>query len=306
MLHNDKTRFNSLNTKRNQDQSLKTIEPIQTKQQSLINFLYKKYSTKYNIKEENQRLKDEIANYAELMKSSVDLAGLDKIVENIFKMPRSSSLNEAGKSIVITDKGKEIAENIKRTNFLLNEGNKAAVKVERKRIESRDSLMSGASELSEYASNLGRKKDKDDRMNQIKTLMNKLGNKEEEVKLEGNEWSLLAEYNRIQFMKDKENRLVKKKEKQETLKKELDRQLHEKNIVKKKENEERALYGKMVIARVDEFKRQQMQNKLENFRKSVELKEDRDKYLEDDRIKKKHEFIQIRTKELEIGIIYLT
>ncbi len=306
MLHNDKTRFNSLNTKRNQDQSLKTIKPIQTKQQSLINFLYKKYSTKYNIKEENQRLKDEIANYAELMKSSVDLAGLDKIVENIFKMPRSSSLNEAGKSIVITDKGKEIAENIKRTNFLLNEGNKAAVKVERKRIESRDSLMSGASELSEYASNLGRKKDKDDRMNQIKTLMNKLGNKEEEVKLEGNEWSLLAEYNRIQFMKDKENRLVKKKEKQETLKKELDRQLHEKNIVKKKENEERALYGKMVIARVDEFKRQQMQNKLENFRKSVELKEDRDKYLEDDRIKKKHEFIQIRTKELEIGIIYLT
>jgi hypothetical protein len=302
MLHKDKTRFNSLNTKRNQDHSHKANILTQSKQHSLINFLYKKYSTKYNIKEDNQQLRHEIAKYAEHMKSSVELACLDKIVENMFKMPRSSSLNEVGKSIVKTDTGKELVENIKRTNFLLNEANKDAVKVEKKRIESRESRMSGASELSEYASHLGRKKDKDDRMNQIRTLMNKLGNKEEVVKLEGNEWSLLADYNKILFIKDKENRLMKKKEKQEILKKELDKQLQEKNIVKKKENEERALYGKMVIARVDEFKRIQIQNKLENFRKSVELKVDRDKFLEEDRMKKKHDFILSRSKELEIGI----
>ena len=136
MLHKDKTRFNSLNTKRNQDHSHKANILTQSKQHSLINFLYKKYSTKYNIKEDNQQLRHEIAKYAEHMKSSVELACLDKIVENMFKMPRSSSLNEVGKSIVKTDTGKELVENIKRTNFLLNEANKDAVKVEKKRIES--------------------------------------------------------------------------------------------------------------------------------------------------------------------------
>ena len=64
------------------------------------------------------------------------------------------------------------------------------------------------------------------------------------------------------------------------------------------------MYGKMVIARVDDFKRQQKLDKIENFRKSVELKETRDKLLEDDRIRKKQDLINIRTKEQEVGIIF--
>lgn len=306
MLYNYKSGFNSLIRKRNEDHSPKTNKLFETKQQSLVNFLYKKYSIKYNLKSENKDLRSEIANYTKHMDSSSDLANLDKIIANMFAMPRSSSLKETGKKIISTYNDNEIDKIVERNNINLIEEKKELVINEDRINQSRESLMSGASQLSQFASSIGRKKDQENRRNQIKSLVIKVNNKEgeEKLKLEGNEWSLLAEYNRIQFIKDKENISKMKKKKQEILKKELDIQLKEKNLFRKKEKEEREMYGKMVIARVDDFKRQQKLDKIENFRKSVELKETRDKLLEDDRIRKKQDLINIRTKEQEVGIIF--
>lgn len=288
--------------------SVRKPETIEKKQHSLVDYLYKKYAVKYNFKGVNSEVMKEIQNYSKNINSSADLKNLDKIIENLVGNKKSNSVeNSARNSVVLSniiispEVRKKVAIETKIEDPFLKLSQR-----EQKRGDSRDSRMSGASELSNYAATKDRKKDSSDKMNQINTLLKSQKKvNEEPIDIQGNEWSMVAQYNKHVAEKEKENQLRKSKETKLMIKIELEKQMNQKKMLRNQEMEEDLQLKSKIMQSVKQFEQEKQQNKLETLRKSKELKELRDKLLHDEKKRKQEEFSKEREKDLEISILCL-
>ena len=270
------------------------------KKDSLIDYLYKQYQKKYNIKGNNEMVKNEIVKYASKINSSSDVINLDKAIESLIKGRKTQSLDNNSKNKIIMNNIITSPENQK----LIISVDKGNVQSRERRVETRNSKMSGASDLSHYAASESRLKDKNDKMNLVDNILNKKVEKKEEVlDIHGNEWGLVAEYNKLLSEQDKLKRANKSIETKRKIKNELENQMHYKKMMKHKEIEENNKYDNIILNRVSEFITQEKEKKLENSKRSKELKITRDKLLDEDIKRKALYKYKENEKENEIGNI---
>lgn len=264
------------------------------KQSSLIEYLFKQYCKKYNLMGKNEMIRNEIIKYAEKINSSADLLTLDKIIEILIKNKKHQSLDNISKNntIVSLDNQKKQFNSVD-----LNQG-----RCGERQVETRHSKMSGASDLSHYAAEKGRLKDKNDKMNLIDNLLNnKVKTKEEILDIHGNEWGLVAQYNKMLADQEKISITNQKRENKMKIKTELEKQMNYKKRMNHIEAEENQNYDCLLMKKINDLKFQEKDKNIERIRRSHELKNVRDTLLEEGKKRKANDKSKEIEKEIEIS-----
>jgi hypothetical protein len=261
------------------------------KREKLKGLLITKFMKKYGIKNPERLLQDEISKFLEGEKlTDADLKRLD---EKLRKM-----LSE-----------KEANENLRRN---LTEGNQNGLansqtvvlpdlnKAETMSVHSRHSRMSGASHLSKYNEHRAHKDELED-LDFLSETASRRPLHRFDFSNEGDEWNAICLYNQKVFEEEKKLNKLKDMEVKKRTKDDLDNQIRQKLKRLNEEQIKNMEYDHILLAHTDYLNDLEKQKQMEMKAKVVREKENRDKQLKDEKVRKRLEQIKEKKYEKELG-----
>lgn len=261
------------------------------KREKLKGLLITKFMKKYGIKNPERLLQDEISKFLEGEKlTDADLKRLD---EKLRKM-----LSE-----------KDASEHLRRN---LTEGNENSLgnsqtvvlpdlnNAETMSVHSRHSRMSGASHLSKYNNNRAHKDELEDLDFLSETASRKPLHRFDFTN-EGDEWNAICLYNQKVFEEEKKLNKLKDMEVKKRTKDDLDNQIRQKLKRLNEEQIKNMEYDHILLAHTDYLNDLERGKQMEMKAKVVKEKENRDKQLKDEKVRKRLEQIKEKKYEKELG-----
>jgi len=287
-------------------QSQEKLIPIQ-RREKLKSLLIVKFMKKYGIKDSETILEEEISKFLRGEKlTDQDLKILDQKIHNIIQDNKNQEILKRNLTTSCHEDSIHKTESRDQDDVRLPEI-KDNISVCSK--QSKTSKMSGVSKLSHFSEtqrinhNPNKKRldyDSDDDDDCVSRK-----NDNGFVNPEGDNWNAIAKHNQKLFEEEKIQNKIKDREIKRRIKDDLDLQVREKLLRSNEELKKNREFDVVVLQHVDSMNKAEKLKELEIKNRVLKEKENRDKQLVDDSLRKRQELKKNKKIEKEIGKVLL-
>jgi hypothetical protein len=296
--------YNSIRSTSKEHKKSKSLNPREKlinvqKREKLKGLLITKFMKKYGIKNVENILQQEISKFLEgEVLSDADLKRLD---EKLRKILQESQENENLKrnlaSNTLVDNQNNVEEKSTRSEVILPDLNK----VESMSVYSKNSKMSGASHLSKFNEKGANQAVNYEEELDLLSESSRKPIKRFDFSNEGDEWNAICQYNRKLYEEEKKLNKIKDWELKRRTKEDLDNQIRQKlnrihdEQLKNREYDHIQYNHTLFINDVERQKQIDSKNKI------LKEKENRDKQMKDEKLRKRIELVKERKYDKELG-----
>jgi hypothetical protein len=262
------------------------------KREKLKNLLITKFMKKYGIKHADRILHDEISKFLEGEKLTDE--DLKKLDEKLRRMITEKEDNENLRRNLTEPQDKR--NDIKEAAIFLPDLNKA----ETMSVHSKASKMSGGSKLSKYENK--NNKDAIEDFDNLSVTSEKKPIKRFDFINEGDEWNAICMHNKKVFEEEKKMNKLKDMEIKRRTKDDLDNQIRQKLKRLNEDHQKNAEYDYITLQHTHKLNEIENEKQAEMKAKILKEKENRDRQLKDEKLRKKQEIVKQKKYEQELGI----
>jgi hypothetical protein len=270
------------------------------KREKLKGLLITKFMKKYGIKNAESFLQQEISKFLEgEVLTDGDLKRLD---EKLRKIMEESEENDKLRRNLLSNGGdsnqnvKE--EKVKNSEVCLPDLNK----VETMSVHSKNSKMSGASHLSKFNERGANQPIQEEDDLDLLSISNRKPVKRFDFTNEGDEWNAICQYNRKIYEEEKKLNKLKDLELKRRTKEDLDNQIRQKlNRIRDEQLNNRE-YDQIQYSHTSYLNEVERQKQAEIKNKILNEKENRDKQMKDEKMRKRIELAKEKKYDKELGI----
>jgi len=296
--------YNSIRSTSKEHKKSKSVNPREKlinvqKREKLKGLLITKFMKKYGIKNVENILQQEISKFLEgEVLTDADLKRLD---EKLRKILEESQENENLKrnltSNLLDVNQNNIEEKSNRSEVILPDLNKA----ESMSVHSKNSKMSGASHLSKFNEKGANQAVNDEDNLDLLSESSRKPIKRFDFSSEGDEWNAICQYNRKLYEEEKKLNKIKDWELKRRTKEDLDNQIRQKlnrmhdEQLKNREYDQIQYNHTLFMNDLERQKQIDMKNKI------LKEKDNRDKQMKDEKLRKRIELAKERKYDKELG-----
>jgi hypothetical protein len=268
------------------------------KREKLKGLLITKFMKKYGIKNPEKLLQDEISKFLEGEKLTD--ADLKKLDEKLRKLLSEKDASETLKrNLTETSNANLMVGGYNSNTVVLPDLNKG----ETMSVHSKHSRMSGGSHLSKFNEHGANAKDSEyDDFDSLSVSSHKKPLSRFEFANEGDEWNAICLYNAKMFEEEKKLSKLKDMEIKRRTKDDLDNQIRQKLKRLNEEQLKNVEYDHILLNHTEFLNELEKQKQMEMKIKVFKEKENRDKQLKDEKVRKKLEVIKEKKYEKQLGI----
>lgn len=270
------------------------------KREKLKGLLITKFMKKYGIKNAENILQLEISKF--LQGEVLTDADLQRLDEKLKKLLRESEENENLKRNLSSNNYENNQNNHEekshRSEVILPDLNKA----EAMSVHSKNSKMSGASHLSKFnEKGVNQQVNEEDDL-ELLSVSSRKPLKRYDFSQEGDEWNAICQFNRKLYEEEKKMNKLKDWELKRRTKEDLDNQIRQKlnrihdEQLKNREYDQIQYNHTLYLNEIERQKQIEIKNKI------LKEKENRDKQMKDEKMRKKIELAKERKYDKELGM----
>jgi hypothetical protein len=262
------------------------------KREKLKGLLITKFMKKYGIKNPEKLLQEEISKFLEGEKlTDADLKRLD---EKLRKLLSDKQDSEALRRNLTEGDHSGLGQS---QNVVLPDLNKG----ETMSVHSKHSRMSGASNLSKYNEKRAQKDELED-LDLLSDTASRRPVHRFDFSNEGDEWNAICLYNQKMFEEEKKLNRLKDMEVKKRTKDDLDNQIRQKLRRLNEEQIRNIECDNILLAHTDYLNDLEREKQMSMKAKVLREKENRDKQLKDEKVRKRLEINKEKRYEKELGI----